>query len=64
MGEVEKKIAAFLKLLNPGDYTEHFLRTSTTTATAEAGFSVLQQIGTWKSSSAAGGYVQNSDHNK
>lgn len=61
-----KIIAAFLNLPEPERYTGHFLRTTSATLGAEAGFTVpqLQQLGTWKSAGMPKTYVQNSDKNR
>lgn len=66
IGEVGKRIAAYLELPNPEKYTGHVFRTTSATFAAEAGCSVpqIQQIGTWKSSRVAANYVQNSDNNR
>lgn len=66
IGEMGKRIAAFLELPDPEKYTGHMFRATSATLAAEAGCSVpqLQQIGTWKSAKVASNYVRNSDSNR
>lgn len=65
-GNVAYKIAEFLKLPNPKEYTGHCLRRTSATLLADGGGSMtnLKQHGGWKSTSVAEGYIENSLRNK
>lgn len=65
-GNIACKIAEFLKLPHPKEYTGHCLRRSSATLLAEGGGSItnLKRHGGWKSTSVAEGYVENSLKNK
>ena len=61
IGQVAKKIAAFLKI-DPAKFTGHSFRRSAATAAADAGISLinLKRFGGWKSDSVASSYVDDS----
>lgn len=62
IGEVPKKIAFFLNLPNPKQYTGHCFRRSSASHIANQGGDLLaiKKHGEWKSSSVAEGYVDES----
>ena len=62
VAKVPKTIAEFLNLENPSAYTGHCCRRSGTTRLANAGgnTTMVKQLGGWKSSSVAEGYIENS----
>lgn len=66
IGDYPKKIAQFLKLPNPEQYTGHCFRRSSASLLADSGVdvSVLQRHGGWKSAAVAKGYVERSLGNK
>lgn len=65
-GKIPERIAEFLKLKNPKEYTGHCFRRTSATLLADAGGDILslKRHGGWKSSSVAEGYVENSLKNK
>lgn len=65
-GNIACKIAEFLKLPHPKEYTGHCLRRSSATLLVDGGGSItnLKRHGGWKSTSVAEGYVENSLRNK
>ncbi|CAD6241439.1 GSCOCG00009247001-RA-CDS, partial [Cotesia congregata] len=65
-GQVPKKIATYLNLLEPEKYTGHsFRRTSTTLlADSRASMTTIKQHGGWRSDTKAYGYIENSIRNK
>jgi integrase len=65
-GKIPSKIATYLGLENPAEYTGHCLRRSSATLLVDAGADVttLKRHGGWKSSSVAEGYIEESLENK
>lgn len=65
-GTLGIKIAEFLKLPNPKNYTGHCLRRTSATLFADNGGNItnLKRHGGWKSTSVAEGYIENSISNK
>ena len=66
ISEVPKMIAMFLKLEDPESYTGHCLRRTAATLLANSGanMTTVKQLGGWKSSSVAEGYVEHSLANR
>lgn len=66
IGAIPSKIATFLGLPDAKSYTGHCLRRTAATLHADAGGSVLnlKQLGGWKSSTVAEGYVDDSECSK
>lgn len=66
IGAVPFKIANFLKLSNPRQYTGHCFRRSSTSILANAGADLLtvKRHGGWKSNATAEGYIETSEENK
>lgn len=62
IGGVPRKVAEFLGLDQPGNYTGHCLRRSGASMVAESSGNLLpvKQIGGWKSSKVAEGYIEES----
>ena len=62
IGGMPKKIAEFLKLPIPSNYTGHSFRRTSATILADAGADIttLKRHGSWKSSNVAEGYIENS----
>lgn len=59
-GNMPSKIASYLKLDNPKQYTGHCFRRSSATALAGNGVDIttLKRHGSWKSTSVAEGYIE------
>jgi len=66
IGKFPMRIAQYLGLPNPHEYTGHSFRTTAATLIVQAGASLLQlkQVGGWLSNANAEGYVQNDDSNR
>ncbi|XP_057328498.1 uncharacterized protein LOC130676889 [Microplitis mediator] len=66
ISEVPKVVAICLQLENPETYTGHCLRRSAATILANSGANItaLKQLGGWRSSTTAEGYVENSLANR
>jgi integrase len=66
LGSLPRKIAEFLKLENPADYTGHCFRCSSATLAANTGTDMtnLKRLGGWKSSTTAESYIDNSHKTK
>lgn len=62
IGQMPKKIAAYLKLTCTDSYTGHSFRRTSATILASSGGNILQlkQHGGWKSSTVAEGYIEDS----
>ncbi len=65
-GSAPKKIAEYLCLSNPNEYTGHRFRRSSATLLSDSGADLLaiKRHGGWKSSVVAESYVENSTENK
>ena len=65
-GNIPFKIATYLKLPNPKDYTGHCFRRSSATLLADAGEDILniKRHAGWKSTTVAEGYIEDSVVNK
>jgi len=63
-GSMPSKIAIFLKLENPTQYTGHCFRRSSATVLAGHGADIttLKRHGGWKSTTVAEGYIEHSHH--
>lgn len=61
-----KKVATFLKLSNPEEYTGHCLRRTSATLLIDAGGNMesLKRHGGWRSTAVAEGYIEESLRNK
>lgn len=66
VGKAPSKIASYLKLENPGEFTGHCFRRSSATLLVEGGGDIinLKRHGGWKSSTVAEGYLEDSIKNK
>lgn len=62
IGQMPKKIATYLNLVNPESYTGHAFRRTSATILASRGGNILQlkQHGGWKSSNIAESYIEDS----
>ena len=65
-GKIPCKIAEYLRLSNPKEYTGHSFRKSSATLLADSGTDILQleRHGSWKSSAVTESYVEESINNK
>lgn len=65
-GQIPFKIATYLKLPTPKDYTGHCFRRSSATLLANAGEDILniKRHAGWKSTTVAEGYIEDSVANK
>ncbi|XP_057319465.1 uncharacterized protein LOC130663914 [Microplitis mediator] len=66
IGGTPQSIASYLNLPNPTRYTGHCFRRTSATLLSESGANVtiLRQLGGWKSTAIAQGYVENSLKNR
>lgn len=66
IGSVPRKVATFLQLNNPNEYTGHSMRRTSATLLIDGGANIesLKRHGGWKSSSVAEGYIEDSLRNK
>lgn len=66
ISDMPKKIACFLNLPNPEQYTGHCFRRTSATILADSGADLtsIKRLGGWKSSTVAEGYIENSIQNK
>ncbi|XP_066585168.1 uncharacterized protein [Prorops nasuta] len=66
IGETPQMIASYLKLPNPKLYTGHCFRRTGATLLSNSGANVtmLKQLGGWKSTNIAQGYIENSLNNR
>lgn len=66
VGNAPSKIATFLRLPNPEEYTGHCFRRSSATLLANGGADIihLKRHGGWSSSQVAEGYIEDSVQNK
>ncbi|KAJ8972464.1 hypothetical protein NQ317_013375 [Molorchus minor] len=66
MGKIPSVVASYLKLPDVACYTGHCLRRSSVTLLADAGVDIttIKRHAGWKSTTVAGGYVENSIENK
>lgn len=66
LGSVPERVAKFLKLPQPSQYTSHSLRRTSATVLVDAGADLveLKRHGGWKSSTVAEGYIGDSLNNK
>uniref|UniRef100_A0A1Y1M1G2 Tyr recombinase domain-containing protein n=1 Tax=Photinus pyralis TaxID=7054 RepID=A0A1Y1M1G2_PHOPY len=66
MGKTPRKIAEFLQLANPAQYTGHCFRRSSVSHLANSGSDLvtIKRHGGWKSSAVAEGYIETSVQRK
>ncbi|XP_031332906.1 uncharacterized protein LOC116163191 [Photinus pyralis] len=66
IGEICRKVASYLNLKNPKEYTGHCMRRTSATLLVDAGADItcLKRHGGWKSNCVAEGYIEDSISNK
>ena len=66
IAKIPLKIASYLQLENPGEFTGHSLRRSSATVFANSGANMLelQRFGGWQSETVARGYIDDSNVNR
>lgn len=64
--KLPERIAQFLQLRNPQEYTGHCFRSSATTLLSDTGgdLTVIKRHGGWRCGNIADGYIENSVKNK